>query len=319
MARRRNLRSISTPIILGAISVPISMALLVGWTLLISQNLGNGSEITLDLWLLVLGAISFVFLMSVLVLFSVYLVREILEVRRQDTFIDSVTHELKSPLASLKLCLETMARHELPEDKRAQLEGMMLDDVERLSTFIEDVLQASRLAHAASHGTTLSDVPVSALASEVVDAVSRRRHLDEGAIVIDVPGDLVVATDETALLVILRNLVDNAVKYSDPPIQVRVHGSKDARGGVRIDVIDRGIGLDPRQLQRIFQRFYRVSSGHARERKGTGLGLYVAAMLSRAVGAKLRALSDGEGTGTTMRLEFPASATVLVHREEAPA
>ena len=152
-----------------------------------------------------------------------------------------------------------------------------------------------------------------------MDAGWGRRHMGEGAIAMDVRGALVVGTGGTALLVILRNLVNNAVKYSDPPIQVRVHGSKDARGGVRIDVIDRGIGLDPRQLQRIFQRFYRVSSGHARERKGTGLGLYVAAMLSRAVGAKLRALSGGEGTGTTMRLEFPASATVIVHREEAPA
>lgn len=313
MARRRkNLRSISTPIILGAVSVPISLALLVGWTLLIAQNISSGTEVTLDVWLLVLGAISFVFLAIVLVLFSVYLAREILEVRRQDTFIDSVTHELKSPLASLKLCLETMARHDLPEDKREQLQFMMRDDVERLSVFIEDVLQASRLAHSARSAANITDVQLAPLIDEVVDAVERRRHLDGGWVKVEVSPELVISTDETALGVILRNLVDNAVKYSDPPVSVRIAASRDARGRTRIDVTDHGIGIDPRQLQRVFQRFYRVGEGFARERKGTGLGLYVASALARTTGATLRALSEGLGKGTTMRIEYPASASVRV-------
>ncbi len=147
MSKRRSLRSISVPITLGAITVALSAALLVGWSILLANNIANAEDTSIDLWLLVLGGISFLVIITVLVLFSIFLAREILEVRRQDSFIDSVTHELRSPLASLRLCLETMERTDLPEDRRAHLRSMMVDDVERLSSFIDDILQASRLAH----------------------------------------------------------------------------------------------------------------------------------------------------------------------------
>ena len=182
MARRRNLRSISTPIVLGAVSVPLAIALLVGWTLLIAENLATRHDIALDIWLLVVGAISFVVIAAVLVLFSYYLAREILEVRRQDSFIDSVTHELKSPLASLRLCLETLARPDLPAGTREHLREMMLGDVDRLTSFIDDVLQASRLANMDQLGVTVSDVDLERLASEVVEGVRSRRKLADGAV-----------------------------------------------------------------------------------------------------------------------------------------
>ena len=149
MARRRKIRSsISIPITLGAITVLLSLALLVGWSFLLGQKITRSADVALDVWLLVLGALSFVLIIVVLVLFVISLARGIIEVRKQDTFIDSVTHELKSPLASLQLCLETLGRDELQGDAREKLRGMMLEDVDRLRAFIDDVLEANRLSYA---------------------------------------------------------------------------------------------------------------------------------------------------------------------------
>ena len=147
MAERRNLPSISTPIIMASIAVPLAMALLVGWTLVFAREIADHGAAAGSVWLLVLGVVAFVTIMTVMVMFTIFLGREILEVRRQDSFIDSVTHELKSPLASIKLGLQTLGREGVPEDKRELLRDMMLGDVDRLSDFVDDILQASRLAH----------------------------------------------------------------------------------------------------------------------------------------------------------------------------
>ena len=309
MARRRNLKSISTPIILGAVSVVLSVALLVGWTVLIASQLGEGTTVTLGVWLLVLGSISFAVIVTVLVLFSVYLAREILEVRRQDSFIDSVTHELKSPLASLKLCLETMARPDLPRDKREQLREMMLDDVDRLTSFIDDVLQASRLTgHSPSMNAT--EVSLASHVRELAAAIVARHRIPADAIVVDVPESITVVTDEAALSIILKNLIDNALKYSDPPATVHVSSSRDPRGRTVIEVRDRGIGIAAADLKRVFHRFYRVPHAKVRERKGTGLGLFVVWALVKNLGGKVRAFSDGVGKGTTMQVVLPANDEV---------
>ena len=141
MSRRRRIRaSITTPVTLGSIAVLVSIALLVGWSFLLGQKIMRSVDIAGDVWLLVLGALSFVLIITVLVLFVVSLARGIIEVRKQDTFIDSVTHELKSPLASLQLCLETLGRDGLEHDAREKLRTMMLEDVDRLRAFIDDVL-----------------------------------------------------------------------------------------------------------------------------------------------------------------------------------
>ena len=311
VSRRRNLRSISTPIILGAVSVPLSVALLVGWTILVATNLDQASDITLDVWLLVLGAISFMVIVTVLVLFSFYLAREILEVRRQDSFIDSVTHELKTPLASLKLCLETSARHDLPEEKKQHLHEMMLDDVERLSLFIDDVLQASRLAFSKNKELHPASVHLRALARRISDSITTRRKLDPDVVFVDIPRDFLVQTDEAVLGVVLNNLIDNALKYSGSNPNVRVTATLGKGGKTMIEVHDDGIGIASADLKRVFQRFYRVPSSEVRKRKGTGLGLFVVHALVRNLGGDVQALSDGLGKGTRMRVTLPSHRHLL--------
>ena len=311
MARRRRIRSsISTPITLGAITVLLSIALLVGWSFLLGQKIMRSADIAVDVWLLVLGALSFVLIITVLVLFVISLARGIIEVRKQDSFIDSVTHELKSPLASLQLCLETLGREELEGESREKLRTMMLEDVDRLRAFIDDVLEANRLSYARPGMVNLSDVSLLELAEDCAAAVRVRHKLELEEVQIDVEPDLVVSTDRAALGIVVKNLIDNAAKYSPRPARVEVRGRREADGKVLLEVTDNGIGIDRKNLKRVFHRFYRVEDEEVRQRRGTGLGLFVVWALVKQLGGKVQAFSKGRGQGTTMRVELPLARAV---------
>lgn len=303
MARPRR-RSVSTPIILSSVSVGLSIALLVGWTLVIVQNIELTKEITGNTWLMVGGILSITVIMTVLVLFTVFLVREIREVRRRDSFIDSVTHELKSPLASLQLALETMVRPGLPDDRREELRGMMLDDVARLAALIDGILDANRVEHGRL-AMARDEVDLSELVGESVHALSRRHKLVEGAIAVQVAPGLDMLTDETVLRTVVDNLVDNAIKYSDAPREIQVRARLGGDREVLLEVEDQGIGIPKRDLKRIFERFYRAPEEAVRQRHGTGLGLFLVQALVRSLGGRVEAESEGEGQGTTMRVALP--------------
>jgi len=311
MARRRKIRSsISIPITLGAITVLLSMALLVGWSFLLGQKITRSADIAGDVWLLVLGALSFVLIIVVLVLFVISLARGIIEVRKQDTFIDSVTHELKSPLASLQLCLETLGRGEIEDDAREKLRHMMLEDVDRLRAFIDDVLEANRLSYARLGMLNLSDVRLTELTEQCAEAVRIRHKLGPQEVFIDVDPGIVVTTDRAALEIVVKNLIDNAAKYSERPAHVEVVARRDSDNRVLLEVSDNGIGIDRKNLKRVFHRFYRVEDQEVRQRRGTGLGLFVVWALVKQLGGSVQAFSEGRGRGTTMRVELPVARAV---------
>lgn len=311
MARRRKIRSsISVPITLGTVTILLSTALLIGWSFLLGQKIAKSADIAGDVWLLVLGALSFVLIIVVLVLFVIALARGIIEVRKQDTFIDSVTHELKSPLASLQLCLETLGREKLEGEDREHLRVMMLDDVDRLRAFIDDVLEANRLSYARPGMLNLSDVSLSELAENCAASVRVRHKLDQEDVHIDVDPELVVSTDRAALEIVVNNLIDNAAKYSNRPAKIEVIGKRVAAEKVLLEVHDMGIGIDRKNLKRVFHRFYRVEDQEVRTRRGTGLGLFVVWALVKQLGGKVEALSEGRGLGTTMRVELPLAHAV---------
>lgn len=297
-------RSISLPIVLSSVAVTLTVALVIGWTLLIVRNETLADDIAANSWLLAVGIGTLIVIMTVLVLFSVFLVRQIVEVRRQTSFIDSVTHELKSPLAALKLCLETLGRTDLPPAQAERLRQMMLDDVERLGGFIDRVLAATRLpAERSSH--PLQEVMLAGLARRCVAVVTRRAHQPEEVVRLDIPPDLVLVSDEVALAAVLENLIDNAVKYSQHQVEVEVSARHSGKAEVVIEVRDRGIGIPRAQLRRVFDRFYRVADEDVRSRRGTGLGLYVVSALVRSLGGRVEAFSAGAGQGATMRVTLP--------------
>lgn len=308
MARRKNLPSISVPIVMASVAVPIAVALLVGWTFVFAQNLAGGGDVAQNLWLLVLGVLAFVALMSVMIMFAIFLGREILEVRRQDSFIDSVTHELRSPLASLKLGLQTLRRPGVSDEKRELLREMMLEDVDRLSAFVDDILQASRLAHDRDKvGMNMTALHLNELLEECAGSVTARHKLPRGALALEVQDDLVVHTDRAALTVVIRNLMDNAVKYSEEPVDVAVRAHRNGEDSLVIEVRDHGIGIPAKDLKRVFNRFYRVPVEGVRNRRGTGLGLFVVSALVRNLGGRVEADSEGPGKGTTVRVKLPSN------------
>jgi signal transduction histidine kinase len=309
MARSR--RSLSLPIVLSSVAVALSITLLVFWLLIVVREYELGPEVSANTWLIVLGSVAFAFIMVVLVLFAVFLVSETQEVRRQDRFIDSVTHELKSPLASIRLGLETLGRTGLDETRREGLRGMMLADVERLSFFIESVLEAGRLAHERG-GHDLRDEALLPMVQEVARRVAHRHRLEPEAVRIEIPPDLVLRTERVALETILGNVIDNAIKYSDPPPEIHVLATPKSQERIEVCIQDRGIGIDSSELPRVVQRFHRGAGEEVRRRRGTGLGLYVVAALVQELGGKLRLHSDGPGLGTEVRIVLPG-------RRPAPA
>lgn len=300
----RDTRSISLPITLSSVAVALSLALLVGWTVVVARNESLAEDIAANTLLLITGVVALVVIMTVLVLFTLFLVREIREVRRQTSFIDSVTHELKSPLAALKLCLETLGRPDLPAPQHARLRQMMLDDVERLTAFIDRVLAATRFPEERT-AQPLQAIALDGLARRCAAAVTRRAHCPEELIRVEVEPGLALTSDELALAAVLENLIDNAVKYSQPPAEVEVVARTGPKDTVVIEVRDRGIGIPRTHLRRVFERFYRVPDEHVRARRGTGLGLYVVSTLVRSLGGKVEASSPGAGQGTTMRVTLP--------------
>lgn len=278
------------------IAVAITIALLVGWVLVVVFYTGA-------IWLLVLGIIGLVGVGVVLGVLAVRLGLTAREVRRQGVFLDAMTHELKSPLASLKACAETLERPDLGPGQQRELIEMMGQDIDRLANLIDDVLVAGRLADE-GFGTTSNEVPLREPVSRAIARVRRRHGVPAESITAEIDADCRIMGDPPAIDTVLGNLIDNAVKYSDPPVRVRIVGT--ALGDeVLLTVSDAGIGIDPRDQRRILRRFTRGDTDAVRARHGTGLGLTVAAALVRRSRGRLHIDSPGVGHGTVISVRWP--------------
>lgn len=297
-------RSISLPIVLASVAVALSIALLVGWTLVFSRYIEITKARAGGVPLLVLGIISFVIIMVVMVLIAVFLVREILDSRRHYRFMDSVTHELKSPLASMRLSAQTMANPRVKPEQSERLRQMILADIDRLTSVIDDILVAGRL-DSGSNKLQWSEVQLVDAVDDALEAVLRRYESDGDVIENLVPDSVVLRTDKASFSMLVSNLIDNALKYSDRPRAIRIELYRASKGGANLCVIDAGIGISSAELRRVRRRFYRVASEEVRQRHGTGLGLYVVNGLASRIGAQFRIYSEGEGRGTTMILRMP--------------
>jgi signal transduction histidine kinase len=289
---------IALSIVLGSLAVGAAVALNVSWIVL---NWREGL-------LLVLGIVFFLVIIAGGVLNTIFLVREVRRNEQHDTFINAVTHELKTPVASIRLYLETLQRHEdLPVEKRREFYEVMLEDSRRLQRLVEQVLLAARsprqrLLHRAP-------VDIRALAQECV-VVSRVRHrLDpETLTFLDrTPQALeaIVLGDAEDLRAAVLNLVDNAVHYSTDPVRVTVEVEPLPQAQIAVRVRDAGIGISRAELKRIFRRFYRMPEAVALRLKGTGLGLFIVSSIARKHGGRVFAESDGPGRGSTFTLALP--------------
>ena len=260
--------------------------------------------------LLVLGIILFLVILAGVVVNTVFLVREARRNEQHDAFINAVTHELKTPVASIRLYLETLQRRELPDDKRREFYRVMLADSDRLLDLIEQVLRAGRTS---ARSRVLHQVPIDLrdTVRECLDLARMRHHLpDEALAYVDrvaEPAQATVLGDPDELKAAVSNLVDNAIKYStgDVHVQVELAPLEDRRVALRVK--DAGIGISAAELKRIFRRFYRIPEAVAMRIKGTGLGLFIVSSVARKHGGRVFAESPGPGQGSTFTLQLPTA------------
>jgi len=289
-------KSIAFFITLGACLVALAVALNVGWIIL------NATEIAL----LVFGIIFFLLIITGLVLNTTFLIREIRRNEQHDAFINAVTHELKTPLASIRLYLETLKKRDLDENKRQEFYDVMLADSDRLLQTVEQVLRAGQSGQR-RRKLNLRKVDVGELVTECVNLTRVRHNLAAEAVTFteSVNGERPqVKADAEELRVAISNLLDNAVKYSVKGVQISVSVvTLDKKVAVRIE--DKGIGIPAAQLKRIFKRFYRVPGRVMARFKGTGLGLFIVSSVVERHGGKVFAESEGQGQGSRFTIELP--------------
>jgi two-component system, OmpR family, sensor histidine kinase SenX3 len=256
---------------------------------------------------LIVGILLFALIIAGIIIYTVFLVMEIRRNEEHDSFINAVTHELKTPIASIRLYLETLKARPVADAQRQEFYDIMLADADRLHHTVDQVLKAGVAREKATGRVVRAPLDVGVLARGCVDLAVTRHHLPPGAIALETPdGDsLMVRGDAEQLRTVISNLLDNAVKYSADSVRVTVAVAAPAPDTIWIRVQDRGVGIPKKQLKRIFHRFYRVQSRSLKQVKGTGLGLYIVRSIARAHGGRVFAQSEGEGRGATFTVELP--------------
>ena len=301
-------RSISTPLTLGIVMVLLLLLLAAGWQVLVLGDFEPRPEPrTLDWLLLIFGTLFFLFLLVGLVWLCVWLVQEMRLNQRQRAFVDAVTHELKTPLASFRLYLDTLGRHDMPPDRREVFIEHMREDLDRLDHTVGQVLSAAR-AEERSRVRELQAVPLADLLDRCIEEVRDRNRLPEGAVRLTQHLASRVRGDAAELGIVFRNLLENAVKYSQDPVDVRVGLRDTGDGRIRVEIEDSGIGIPSGELRKIFQRFYRSGRDLQRMGAGLGLGLFIVRGLLRRQGGRVVAQSAGAGRGSRFVVTLRAAS-----------
>lgn len=282
----------------GVTLIVVAVVLTVAWQIV-------GAPESAGRLLYFLGTILFLLLIGGLGLMVILLLREVRLNERQSNFISAVTHELKTPVASLKLYLDTLQLRDVPEGRREEFYRTMRQDLDRLHATINSVLNAAMY----SDRPVMDPQPVdlARLAARSIELTRTRNQLAPEAIRYDGVESLYVMGDAGALEMALLNLLDNAVKYSKDKVDVEVRVERDAKGRAMLRVRDHGIGISRAQLAFIFNRFYRIGAEVRRSRPGTGLGLFIVKSVVKGHHGAIVADSAGLDRGSTFTITLPAS------------
>ena len=302
-------RSLRWPITLGVVMIVFVVLLLVGWVVLAAFGLRFDSQrAAFYVTLLTLGATLLTLVLVGVVMYLTLTIKAINLSRRQSNFIDSVTHELKSPIASLKLYLQTLNRRQISPTEQESFYRSMLEDVERLDSLINHLLDAGRLEKDRTPPEK-EDVELAGLIRSTAENVCLHYQAPAETVDLDLTPFLVHAAP-VDLEVVFRNLIDNAVKYaSDENPRVEITLRPGPEGWALARITDNGRGIPPQYRRKLFGRFMRLGSELERDKPGTGLGLYIVRTLVGRLGGKVRVrdreFRSGSPVGTTFEVELP--------------
>jgi signal transduction histidine kinase len=309
-----NRRSLGWPITLGVVMIVLLVALTVGWVI-VSVSAALESSHPAAYWaVLAIGATFLVLVLVGVVLYLALSIKSYHLNQRQSNFIDSVTHELKSPIASLKLCLQTLSRHHLPAEQESDFHRYMLEDLQRLDSLINHLLDAARLDHEPVE-QGLEQVDLAEVLERCIELTCQRYRLPDETIKKHLEPATIQARP-IELEMIFRNLLDNAVKYAGPAPEVGVDLFRGHGGGVRVRISDNGPGIPFNLRRKIFGRFVRLGSELERSKPGTGLGLYIVRTLVKRMHGQVTVRGRGSQSGTVFEVELPASNGQAVVNDE---
>ena len=283
-------------IALGIGLITVILLLYVGWVVL---DWRTGVR-------LVLGILLLLMIICGVVLNTIFLVREIRRNEQHDAFINAVTHELKTPVASIRLYLETLQTRAVDESKRREFYQTMLEDSDRLLSTIEQILRTGRIG-AANRKLNLSTIDVSAVVENCLTRARALHELTADSLVFEGSKSITIIGDLDEVRAAISNLIDNAVKYSGKNPHVTVEVDAEDGKNVAVRVRDRGPGIPKSELKPIFKRFYRVPGALASSVKGTGLGLFIVRSVAKRHRGRAWAESEGPGRGSTFILQLPIS------------
>lgn len=301
-------RSLGWPITLGVLMIVMIVVLTVGWVLLsVIGALSDAQRATFYWTWLPIGSAMLVFVLVGVVFYLTISVKAINLTRRQSNFIDSVTHELKSPIASLKLYLQTLNRRSVSPEQREAFYKYMMEDVERLDTLISNLLDVARFDRGDSDGEA-ADVPLEEVLRACAAAACTRHNAEPSTVSLDIEPCLVTAR-KVELEMIFRNLIENAIKYGGEKPQVTVRsrvqpGKREGQAIAVVEVSDNGRGVPLPMRRKIFGRFVRIGEELEREKPGIGLGLYIVRTLIDRLRGRIRVVDRTEGPGSTFEVQL---------------
>ena len=295
------------PITLAIVMITLLVVLTIGWVLLAVFGALKDARLSGVYWALLSIGSTFILLLVVgVVLYLILSIKAINLTRRQSNFIDSVTHELKSPIASMKLYLQTLSRHQVSQELQTDFHRFMLEDLERLDHLINQMLDAGRL-DAESAGDENEDVPLAELLQECAASVCASYRVPADTVHFDLQPSIVYGR-RLDLDIVFRNLIDNAVKYAAAVPRVDVGLQLNDEGKVLVRIADNGRGIPQQMRRKIFGRFVRLGKELEREKPGTGLGLYIARTLVRRHRGRIRVCEPEHGTGSVFEVQLPGRA-----------
>ncbi|MED5401713.1 MAG: HAMP domain-containing sensor histidine kinase [Planctomycetota bacterium] len=292
----RKRRTLHWPITLSAALMILNVALMVCWIVLFAQLNSFGA--------LTVGTIAFALVLVGLSFYLFLTIKEIQLNRRQANFVDSVTHELKTPLASIKLYLETLQLRELDIERRTEFYNIMQQELIRLDTLINQLLEVGRL-DAIGHESESEDIQLEPLLRRCAQAAcAKHKHVDPDVFAFDIP-PVVIHARPIVLEMIFGNLLDNAIKYGATQPEVRVSVSTRSRSRILTQIIDNGEGVAPELKKKIFRIFFRSGKELTRQKKGTGLGLYIVRTLVHTLKGRIRVQDRSDRSGSVFEVELP--------------